>query len=230
MPIDTIVFDLDGTLVDTADDLTASLNHALAVLGRPPVPPADVRHMVGHGARRLLERGLAASGETSPELVEAGVAPFLDHYGANIATHSRPFDGVDAALDALAGQGRRLAICTNKPVRLAEALVHELGWAGRFQALLGADSRPFRKPDPRHLHETVAAAGGARALFVGDSKTDADTALAAGVPLILVDFGYSTEPVETLGADRLISHYDALLPAIADIQAAFTGRPASSRA
>jgi phosphoglycolate phosphatase len=229
MPFDTIVFDLDGTLVDTAGDLTASLNHALATLGRPAIPAAEVRHMVGQGARRLLERGLAASGAVSPELVEAGVAPFLDYYGANIATHSRPFDGVEAALDGLAG-AFRLAICTNKPVRLAEALVAELGWAGRFHALLGADSRPWRKPDPRHLHDTVSEAGGRRALFVGDSKTDADTARAAGVPLILVDFGYSAEPVEDLGADRLISHFDSLAPAILDIQAAFTPPAASPTA
>jgi phosphoglycolate phosphatase len=227
MRFDTIVFDLDGTLVDTADDLTASLNHALAVLGRPPVPAPDVRHMVGHGARRLLERGLAASGAATPELVEAGVAPFLDYYGANIALASRPFEGVERALDALASDGYGLAICTNKPVALAEALVEALGWPGRFRALLGADSRPFRKPDPRHLTETIAAADGRNALFVGDSKTDADTARAARVPLILVDFGYSTEPVATLGADRVISHFDALAGAIADIQAGFTPRPAS---
>lgn len=230
MSFDTIVFDLDGTLVDTAADLSASLNHALATLGRPPVPSADVRHMVGQGARRLLERGLAVSGPVTPELVEAGVGPFLDYYGANIATHSRPFEGVEAALEVLAGHGFGLAICTNKPVRLAASLVEALGWDGRFRALLGADSRPFRKPDPRHLVDTVAQAGGRHAIFVGDSKTDADTALAAGVPLILVDFGYSDAPVATLGADRVISHYAALDAAILDIQGAFTPRPASPSA
>jgi len=220
MAFDTIAFDLDGTLVETAADLTASLNFALDALGRPPVPPESVRAMVGHGARKLLERGLSASGEMSAALVEAGMPHFFRHYSANIAVHSRPFDGVEAALDALAGQGLRLAICTNKPEGLARQLVAALGWEGRFQALLGADSRPWRKPDPRHLTETVVTAGGQRALFVGDSKTDADTAIAAQMPLVLVTFGYSTEPVETLGADMLIDHYDALLPAIA----ALTGR------
>ena len=230
MPFDTIVFDLDGTLVDTAGDLTASLNHALGTLGRPPMDPQSVRNLVGHGARKLLERGLAATGEMTPELVEAGVKPFLDHYGANIAVHSRPFDGVEEALSELEGQGLTLAICTNKPVALAEALVAELGWAGRFRALLGADSRPWRKPDPRHLEATIEAAGGRRAIFVGDSKTDADTALAARVPLVLVQFGYSTEPVETLGADHLINHFRELSPAVGHIQAAFKAQPAQGRA
>jgi phosphoglycolate phosphatase len=222
MAADTIIFDLDGTLVDTAGDLTASLNHALGTLGRPPIDPDGVRAMVGHGARKLLERGLAATGTMTPELVEAGVTPFLSHYAANIAVHSRPFDGVEAALDALQAQGLGLAICTNKPFALAQSLVAELGWAGRFRALLGADSRPWRKPDPRHLADTLAEARGLSAIFVGDSKTDADTAKAAGIPLVLVSFGYSTDSVETLGADRLIHHFDALLPAIDSIQGQFT--------
>ncbi len=230
MKADTIIFDLDGTLVDTAGDLSASLNHALGVLGRPPIDPAGVRAMVGQGARKLLERGLAATGPMTADLVETGVAPFLSHYADNIAVHSRPFDGVEAALDALEREGFGLAICTNKPVALATSLVAELGWAGRFRALLGADSRPWRKPDPRHLTDTLEQARGNRAIFVGDSRTDADTAKAAGVPLVLVSFGYSTEPVEELGADVLIHHFDRLLPAIATIQGQFTGsgaRPAS---
>jgi phosphoglycolate phosphatase len=222
MTADTIIFDLDGTLVDTAGDLTASLNHALGTLGRPPIDPPAVRAMVGHGARKLLERGLAATGELTPGLVEAGVAPFLQHYAAHIAVHSRPFDGVEQALSTLEADGLRLAVCTNKPVALAEALVAELGWAGRFRALLGADSRPWKKPDPRHLTDTLAAAQGRSAIFVGDSRTDADTARAAGVPLVLVSFGYSTDPVETLGADALIHHFDALIPAIAKLRSDIT--------
>lgn len=230
MPFDTIVFDLDGTLVDTAGDLTASLNHALSTLGRAPIDPGHVRDMVGHGARKLLERGLAATGEMTPDLVEAGLKPFLDYYAANIADHSRPFDGVEEALQALETQGLAVAICTNKPVVLAEALVNELGWGSRFRAVLGADSRPWRKPDPRHLEATIAEAGGRRAIFVGDSRTDADTALAAKVPLILVSFGYSPEPVGTLGADHLIDHYQELLPAIGRIQASFKAGAREGRA
>lgn len=222
MTTDTIIFDLDGTLVETAGDLTASLNHALGVLGRLPIDPEQVRHMVGHGARKLLERGLAASGEVTPELVEQGVAPFLSYYEDHIADHSHAFDGVEAALDALAAEGYKLAICTNKPVALAVQLIEVLGWSNRFAAILGADSKPWRKPDPRHLLDTLEAAGGSKAIFVGDSQTDADTARAAGVPLILVSFGYSPQPAAELQPDILIHHFNELVPAIADIQRQFT--------
>jgi phosphoglycolate phosphatase len=212
----TVVFDLDGTLVDTAPDLTAALNHALAALGQPPVPADDVRHMVGHGARRLLERGLAASGAATPELVEAGVKPFLGYYADHIADGSRPYPGVETALDALAAAGCRLAICTNKPQRLADALVAALGWRERFAAIVGFDAVPRPKPDPGHLAAAVAAAGGDMAdmIFVGDSITDIDTARAAGVPVVAVAFGFSDRPAIELGADALIDDYAELLPAL----------------
>lgn len=212
----TIVFDLDGTLVDTAPDLCAALNHALAALGRPGVPAADVRHMVGHGARRLLQRGLAASGDAPAELVEAGMPPFLVHYAANIAVGSRPYPGVDAALDALAAAGCRLAICTNKPVALARSLVAALGWDGRFAAVLGFDSVPLPKPHADHVLATIAAAGGtpASTVFVGDSITDTSAAAAAGVPVVAVSFGFSDRPVAELGADIVIDSYAELLPAL----------------
>ncbi len=218
----TVVFDLDGTLVDTAPDLCAALNHALAVLGRPLVPAADVRHMVGHGARKLLERGLAASGAVSPALVEAGVPPFLAFYADHIADGSRPYPGVEAALDALAAAGSIVAICTNKPTHLSAALVSALGWDGRFAANLGFDAVPQPKPDPGHLLATIAAAGGApgATVFVGDSITDTTAARAAGVPCIAVSFGFADRPVAALGADLLIDHYDDLLPALRRLVAA----------
>jgi phosphoglycolate phosphatase len=212
----TIVFDLDGTLVDTAPDLTAALNHALSTLGRAPVDPASVRHMVGHGARKLLENGLAATGGSTPELVEAGVTPFLDYYATHICAGSRPYPGVEAAMDALTAAGSTLAVCTNKPQALADALIAALGWTARFAAVVGADSVPARKPDPGHLDATLAAAGGSRAscVFVGDSIVDVGTARAAGVPVIAVSFGFSDRPVEDLGADAVIDHYDELLAAM----------------
>lgn len=218
---DTIAFDLDGTLVDTAPDLTAALNHVLRSFGRNEVPPASVRAMVGHGARRLLELGLAATGAKDPDLIEAGLPLFLDHYRSNIARESLPFPGTDALLETLAQSGYLLAICTNKPEALANDLVTALGWAGRFAAVLGADSRPWRKPDPRHLHDTIAAAGGSRALYVGDSRTDAQTAQAAGIPFVLVSFGYADEDLAALPADRRIDHFDDLIPAIDSIQGTF---------
>ena len=212
----TIVFDLDGTLVDTAPDLCAALNHALSVLGRPGVPAEAVRHMVGHGARKLLERGLSATGAVSPELVEAGVPPFMDYYRAHIADGSQPYPGVEAALDELTTAGCTLAICTNKPAALSAALVTALGWQRRFVANIGFDSVPAPKPDPGHLLAAIAAAGGdpADAAFVGDSITDTTTARAAGVPCIAVSFGFADRPAADLGADAVIDRFDALIPAL----------------
>lgn len=216
----TILFDLDGTLVDTAPDLTAALNHALGVLDRPPVPADMVKHMVGHGARKLLERGLAASGEASPALVEAGVAPFMAYYRAHIADGSRPYPGVETALEALAGAGAVVAICTNKPQALADGLIAALGWTARFAAIVGHDSVPAPKPDAGHVLATLERAGGVAgdAAFVGDSMTDVAAARNARLPVVAVSFGFSDRPAHELGADLVIDHYDALLPALARLR------------
>jgi phosphoglycolate phosphatase len=211
-PFDTIAFDLDGTLADTAPDLAAALNHALSALGREPVPAESVRHLVGHGARALLRRGLAATGESNEELVERGFPIFLEHYEANIWAGTRAYAGVDAALDSLAAHGVALAICTNKLEGLSRLLLEALGWGGRFKALVGGDTLPVRKPDPAPLREAVARAGGGRAIFVGDSITDADTARVAGLPFVAVSFGFSDRPVEQLGADAVIGDYAELIP------------------
>ncbi len=213
----TILFDLDGTLVDTAPDLAGAMNHVLASLGRATLPVDRVRHLVGHGARALISRGLMDTGDARPDLVEPAMPLFLQHYAEHIADASRPFDGVERALDALAQRGCRLAICTNKPTGLARALVAALGWTGRFAAVIGADLAPAAKPDAAHVQATLAACAGdaARAAFVGDSATDAGAARNAGLPLLLVSFGYSDVPVAGLGADALIDHYDELVPALA---------------
>ena len=213
----TILFDLDGTLVDTAPDLAAAMNHVLAAHDRPPLPVDDVRHLVGHGARALIARGFAATGAARPDLVEAAVPLFLEYYGAHIADGSRPFAGAAAALDALAAAGCVLAICTNKPTALAVALIEALGWGQRFAAIVGFDSVPRAKPDAGHVHATLAACGGDadHAIFVGDSATDLGAARNAGLPIVLVSFGFTDVPARDLGADAVIDHYDALLPALA---------------
>jgi len=213
-PFSVVAFDLDGTLADTAPDLTAALNHALGELGRPPVPEDSVRHMVGHGARALLTKGLAATGEMTPELVEQGFPIFLAYYEAHIADRSRPFEGLEAAMDELAARGVKLAICTNKLEGLARELVDALGWSDRFAAIVGGDTLPVRKPDPAPLFEAIARAGGGPAAFIGDSITDTDTARNAGIPCVAVSFGFSDRPPEQLGADRLIDHFDELIPAL----------------
>ncbi|WP_294393285.1 phosphoglycolate phosphatase [uncultured Sphingomonas sp.] len=213
-PFDIVVFDLDGTLADTAPDLTAALNHALGVLGRRPIPAAEVRHMVGHGARALLRKGLAETGTVDDALVEQGFPVFLDYYQAHIADGTRPFDGVEQALAALEQRGVRLAICTNKLGGLAGQLVDALGWTGRFDVIVGGDTLPQRKPDPAPVHAAIERAGGGRAAFVGDSISDTDAARAAGIPCVALTFGFSDRPPEQLGATALIDHFDALVPTL----------------
>lgn len=214
----TVVFDLDGTLADTAPDLTASLNHTLGKLGRPAVPAEDVRHMVGHGVRALLRNGLAATGEVSEELIDEGFPIFFNYYAAHIADHTRPFPGVEEALAALEADGVKIAVCTNKLEALTFDLLAALGWKDRFAAVVGGDTLPVRKPDPAPLFEAIARAGGeGPAAFVGDSITDTDTAKAAGLPCVALSFGFSDRPPSELGADRLIDHWDELIPALASL-------------
>ncbi len=220
----TILFDLDGTLVDSAPDLCAALNHALVELGRPPVPADTVRHMVGHGARALLRNGLVHGGVVESgltALVEAGVPPFMAYYHAHIADGSRPYPGVETALEALSAAGCVLAICTNKPQALADALLDVLGLRAHFAAVIGFDSVPQPKPDAGHVWATLAAAGGDRAdaAFVGDSMTDVAAARNAGLPVVAVSFGFSDRPADALGADLVIDHYDELLAALVGMRA-----------
>jgi len=213
----TVVFDLDGTLANTAPDLTAALNHALGELGRPPVPAEDVRHMVGHGAKALLRKGLAATGTVSDALVDEGFPIFLAHYEAHIADHSCPFPGVEQALATLEAAGIAIAVCTNKLEGLTHEFLRAVGWESRFAAVIGGDTLPVRKPDPAPLLEAIARAGGGPAAFVGDSITDTDTARAAGVPCVALSFGFADRPAGELGADRVIDHWDELIQTLSEM-------------
>jgi phosphoglycolate phosphatase len=220
---ETVVFDLDGTLVDTAPDLAAALNAVLAREGRPIVPLDDVRHMVGRGARVLIERAMAASGSPAdPNAVRDLIEHFLEHYEANIALASKPFERAESVAQRLALRGHKLGICTNKPEALSLKLLRELKLNSLFPIVLGADSKPYRKPDPRHLLDTIAALGGRResAVMIGDSDTDVKTARAANVPVVVVSFGYTEIPVHELGADAVIDHFDALEQALAGLSGA----------
>jgi phosphoglycolate phosphatase len=213
-PFDVVGFDLDGTLADTAPDLTAALNHALVALGREPVPAPSVRSMVGHGARALLAKGITATGAFREELVDEGFPIFLAYYEAHIADESRPFPGVVAALDALTARGVKIAICTNKLEHLARRFVSAIGWDGRFAAIVGGDTTPSAKPNPEPLLFMVEQAGGGRAAFVGDSISDTGAAIAANIPCVALTFGFTDRPPEELGADVLIDHFDQLVPAL----------------
>lgn len=218
---ETIIFDLDGTLIDTAPDLTAALNAVMRSEGRPEVPLDDVRHMVGRGALYLIERAMEATGApAAPGALPRLFQHFIAHYDANIAVASRPFERAEDVARSLASRGHKLGICTNKPEALSFKLMTELGLRTLFPAILGADSRPYRKPDPRHLFDTIAALGGTpdSAVLIGDSETDVKTARAANVPVVVVSFGYTEIPPRELGADAVIDHFDALEQALTGLK------------
>jgi len=217
MAVLTVVFDLDGTLVDTAPDLIETLNVVFTRDGLPPLDYAAARDMIGGGARRMIESALKLQGRVLTEgVVDRLFADFIAHYGAHVADRSQPFPGLDAALDRLAPRGCQFAVCTNKLESLSRLLLEALGLSRRFAAICGQDTFGMQKPDPEILRRTIRAAGGAlqRAVMVGDSGTDIATARAAGVPVVAVDFGYSETPVRELGPDRVISHFDQLADAV----------------
>ena len=183
------VFDLDGTLVDSAPDLHAALDRLMAARGLAPFDRATVIAMIGDGAKVLVERALAARGQPFDQ---AALDQFLADYGAAAAVETRPFAGIPEALGRLAADGWRLAVCTNKPEAPARELLDALGLAHRFAALGGGDSFPTRKPDPAHLLATIAAAGGLRdgAVMIGDHHNDIRAARGAGIPGLFVSWGY----------------------------------------
>lgn len=212
-----LVFDLDGTLAETAPDLVATLNMLLSREGFAPVPYETARKMVGGGARTLIERGLAHSGASLPATkIDALFDEFLAHYDAHICDHSSLFPGVAAALDRFAESGWRFAVCTNKIEHSSVLLLEALGIADRFAAICGKNTFAMSKPDGRALLKTIEKAGGthARAIMVGDSKTDIEAAQNAKVPVVAVDFGYTELPVAAYEPDRVISHFDELWTAV----------------
>lgn len=215
-----VIFDLDGTLVDSAPDLASALNHVLVGLGRAPLDEATVRGLIGNGVRRLVEGGMALSGGGDGTVLEHSLAQFMDYYRAHIADGTRKFDGVEAALDAVAVAGATLAICTNKSQALADSLIAALGWSKRFAAVVGGDSVAAQKPDGGHVVATAEAAGFALAdtVYVGDSGIDVAAAHAAGIPIVLVGFGFAHSPVDELGGDAVIDSYAELVPALAAVR------------
>ncbi|WP_135467525.1 phosphoglycolate phosphatase [Crenalkalicoccus roseus] len=207
----TAVFDLDGTLVDSAPDLHAALDRLMARLSLPPFRRAEVVGMIGDGVKALVERALAARGRPFDA---AALASFTADYTAHAAVKTRPFPGIPEALAALRQAGWRLAICTNKPVAATEALLGALGLAGCFAAIGGGDSFPVRKPDPAHLLATLRAAGGeaGRAAMIGDHRNDVLAARGAGLPCLFAAWGYGP-PAMAEGA-ALVAPAPAALPAL----------------
>lgn len=213
-PAPLVIFDLDGTLVETGPDLVASLNHAIATIDLAPFAIEAVGHLVGRGARAMIERALSER-RVEPEiaLIDRLQSVFLEHYRNDLPGLSRPYPGTLGSLDRLQEAGLPLAVCTNKQEALARQLLDALGLSSRFSAIAGGDTFAVRKPEAGHILETIRLAGSVGpAVMVGDSVNDVAAARAAGIPSVVVSFGYSDIPVAELGASEVIDHYDALTP------------------
>jgi phosphoglycolate phosphatase len=217
MPTPALIFDLDGTLVDTAPDLLGALNAVLAAEGREGVDPATLRHMVGFGARSLIAQAMAATGgpvstERLPRLVES----FIAHYGAHLADASRPFPGVEDTLTELKNGGARMGVLTNKPQELAGPLLDKLNLSRFFGAVHGAGRFDYVKPDARVFHHVIDDLGGtgSGAVMIGDSNTDLATGRAAKVPVILLTYGYTPTPARDLGADIVLDDFTGVPAAV----------------
>jgi phosphoglycolate phosphatase len=216
-PFDVVAFDLDGTLLDTAPDLTLAVNHMLLKLDRGQLSQETVIKMIGGGMRLLMERTLGATGAATPDLVNAALPVFLDYYESHLADQTHPYEGAGQALDALRLAGAILVICTNKPEHLTRRLLQTFAWEKHFAAVIGGDTLKARKPDPTVLREAIRLAGGGRGVLVGDSITDVETARAAKAPSVIMTFGYRDRPANELGATRLVASYDQLVPALLDL-------------
>ncbi len=215
---DTVIFDLDGTLVDSAPDLTGALNHTMRTIRLPEIGAHEVRHMVGHGARALIQKAVTAAGTTLDDAAfDRAFETFLDYYADHVADLTTPFPNAVETLTLLRDNGVKLGVCTNKPQRLTELLLDSLGMSHWFGAIMGADAVTEKKPHAGHLTATVDRLGGdlRRTVMVGDSQTDVDTARNAGTPVVAVSFGYSTVPAADLMADRLIDDFRELPEALA---------------
>jgi phosphoglycolate phosphatase len=213
----TIVFDLDGTLVNTAPDLLNALNHVLVEAGLKPVDLSTINTMIGHGAKAMIVKGMAAQGaEPDADRMDVLFDQFLAYYDENIAVGSRPFENALEALQALTDEGAILAVCTNKRQHSTDRLLEALQISEKFSAIIGADSVPDRKPHGDHILLTVDRAGGkrSRAIMVGDSRTDERAARNAGLPFVFVPFGYETETVDQIAPDVVVSNYSELVPAL----------------
>ncbi|MEQ1548127.1 MAG: HAD hydrolase-like protein [Chakrabartia sp.] len=219
IPFDIIGFDLDGTLVDTSGDLCAAVNHVLDSVGRTPIAPEQVKKYIGGGAKLMLEQGLIATGGIPDDDFRPLYKQMLAYYGDNVSVHSRPFDGALAVLDAFDAAGIRYAVVTNKFESLAVKLLTDLGLAHRMGCILGADTlgKENAKPSGAPIFEMVKRCGGGRAAYIGDSIYDVMAAKNAGVPSVACSFGFLHGPVEELGADAVIDHFDELIGVLGEL-------------
>ena len=221
-PFDILGFDLDGTLVDTSGDLTAAVNHALALVGRPALTPEQVKPMIGGGAKLMLQHGLDATGGIAEGEFKPLYRALLGYYEDHVSVHSRLYPGGAELLDRLDAMGIKYAVVTNKFESLAVKLLTEMGLIDRIATVLGADTLGIEnaKPSAAPIHEMIKRCGGGRAAFVGDSIYDVMAARNAGIPSVAVSFGFVHAPVEELGADAVIDHWDELIPTLEELASA----------
>ncbi len=212
-----VIFDLDGTLVDSALDLTATLNHLLRINGRETIDNSVVRHMVGEGARALIIKGFSHTGDLpSEDKLDEIFEEYLNYYLANVSVETVMFDGVLNVLNKLQAQGIPMAVCTNKITELTHALLKSLEIDHFFSAITCGDSFDYKKPDPRHLYSTcdMMNVDPTGAIMVGDSASDVNSAIAANMPVIGVSFGYTAIPMRELGPNIVIDHFDEFIEAV----------------
>ena len=219
-PKPIILFDLDGTLIDSAPDLVGTLNIILKRHGRTTLTISAVKKLVGNGARALLERGFKETGAPAENL-DALTVEFIETYVPNCAVLSRPFSGVIETLDTFANSGYRMAVCTNKPQAPSETILTKLGLMQYFEVVVGGDLFPMRKPDPQHLLGALQLMDAPEnpAIMVGDSYNDVASARNAGMPVIVVTYGYTTTPAHELGGDILVDHFSDIVTAVARLHA-----------
>lgn len=211
IPFDIVGFDLDGTLVDSSEDLAAAVNHALAAADLPPHGLDEIKRYVGRGTRVMLERALRAVDQYTLERLDELTPILMTYYDAHLCNHTRLYPGALAAMEALRARGTKLALCTNKFARFTEPLLEQLGLGDYFDVVICGDTVGVSKPDPAPLHAMVERAGGGRAIFLGDTSNDIDGARNAGLASIAVTFGF-VDVASELGADAILDHFDDLVP------------------
>ena len=218
-PSGTLLFDLDGTLVDSAGDLAASLDTLMAEKGLPPIGIDTGRQLIGHGIANLVRSALKLrSASEDEDDIAIDLARFMEIYGSRLTRLTRPYPGVVETLDVLKSQGWSMGVCTNKREKFAASIVEDLGLSTYFKVVSGPDTFGVGKPDPRQLSETVRAAGGWHpAIFIGDSEVDVAAAKAAGMPVIALTYGYAKIPLDTLAPDALLSSFADIPHAIGNL-------------
>ena len=219
-PFQALIFDLDGTLIDSAPDVCASVNWVLVETGRRELTLAETKGMVGWGGRVLVEKALALTGEPgTPEDIDRALDAFLFTYAAHPADHTTVFPGAIKALKKFKADGVKMGICTNKPTATTPPVLKAMGLEGYFDVISCGDAVPHKKPDGRHVSLVVEGLGATieTTAMVGDSESDFSAAIDAGIKSVAVTFGYAHAPVDTLGADALIGHFDELLGALRKI-------------